>query len=354
MKIQALIITHRRKALLQVSLDSLRTELPTGSEVHVLINGTDPETETFLNETAKSFPIPILVSKNEGEPKSPADARNQILKSLTIPTEIGKTWVLFLDDDASLIPGSFRAFQELQAANPTARVLGGPNLTPPDSTPFETWVGQALCSPFATYHSNLRYRQGYGNLPGSETNLILCCLWVEASLVAGKSVFKNFLVCAEENAWLIELENEKIPIFYSDRLACFHHRRPDPKSLFLQIVKYAKGRGQVIRSLRSASTPVTYWVPSLCLAIEAVGFVHWILTHDPSYFWLILNGIYLGLCFVFSALELLRDIERFRQHGRRNRLYALGAVASLFPLIHAGYGLGLIQGFFNLGPKRSQ
>lgn len=351
MKVQAILITHQRKALLQVSLDSLRTELPSGSEVHVFVNGSDLETTTFLSETQKSFPFPIHVTSHTGAPINPAEARNRVLKSLAIPTEAGKTWVLFLDDDASLIPGSVQAFLEIQAANPDARVLGGPNLTPPDSTLFENWVGQALCSPFATYHSNLRYRQGYGNRPGSETNLILCCLWAEATLVAGKDVFSSALICAEENAWLIELESKKVPILYSDRLACFHHRRPDPKSLFMQIVKYAKGRGQLTRTLK-ASTPITYWVPSFCIAVEAAGFIHWILTHDPNYLWLILNGVYLGLCFVFSALELLRDLERFRQNGRKSRMLMLGAVAGLFPLIHVAYGIGLVQGFFNWGrPK---
>ena len=139
-------------------------------------------------------------------------------------------------------------------------MFGGPNLTPPSSSRFQIVQGAVLSSVVGAGPVSRRYGARHPG-PADERWFTLCNLAVRRETMLP---FLDDLVCAEENALLAELRRRGEQMRYDPRLRVFHARRPTWRSFATQLVKYGRGRGDLV-GRRPRTARAAYLAPSLLL-----------------------------------------------------------------------------------------
>lgn len=289
-ELSVIIVSCGRESLLKRAIDSIKAEL----YPHL-----DSE---------------ILVIENSDRSMLPGEARNVAL------SEAQGNWVLFLDDDAYLPSGFGRNLKDRLLRFPDATVMGGPNITPPDSSPFEVAVGLTLSTKVGAFFSSRRYCGGSDHdrfaLPCGEESLMLCNLLVRRKFLNSTSIqFDAGLVCAEENDLIRRISRAGGKIYFDPALYVFHSRRGSLSELARQVFKYGRGRFQVFLRDRN-SLKFAHLVPALCVAIGVVEIFR------LDQIGLSLFGMYALLCVWVSVGAGVRAIW-------------------ILPAIHISYGLGL-------------
>jgi glycosyltransferase involved in cell wall biosynthesis len=319
LSLSIVIPTHGRLASLQKCLASIfASELPQKTELLVACNGSDPATEDFLRGLSASDPRVHLM---ELERCSPADARNAALGKAQ--GEI----VYFLDDDVTIAPDLFSRALNTFTLRPEVDVIGGPNLTPLDSTSFERCAGYVLASPFGSAHVCDRYRSTGLLRRTDDRALILCNLAIRGRALASRHpVFGGELVCNEENLLLGLLERENRVMLHDPALIVYHTRRGTLSGFFQQIFRYGRGRWQNTQHLPESLSPI-FMVPVFFL-IYLLS-----LTFVRAWWWMLPLAIYLAMVAIFAALEAIRN--------KTPRHFPLMMV--LFPGCHLAYAGGFVS-----------
>lgn len=332
--VTAIIVTRDRPDWLKRLLESLLVASGRSSEVAlktiVGLNGPDPASERVLGDFQQSHDQHTLVVTREQEPLTPAAARNRL-----ISTAQGD-WLLFIDDDAYVEPDYFERFLEALREFPEAAVVGGPNLTPPGSTPFQRATGLALSSRFATYLTVTRYRKEARIRPCGENQLILCNLFARRDSLPEAPFPENFF-CGEENWLLGTLVGQGHLLIHSPELFVWHERRRTFRELLHQVYSYGRGRGLNLRA-RPEAVKLVHVLPSICILFTLLSISLSVITGSPPALWTLLFLIYSGLCLGVSARIALFSEEK-------PPLPESALVLGLFPAIHFAYGLGVITGW---------
>jgi cellulose synthase/poly-beta-1,6-N-acetylglucosamine synthase-like glycosyltransferase len=318
LQLSIVIPTRGRLLSLQKCLASIfAAGLPERTELLVVCNGSDPPTEDFLRGLSASDSRLHLMELKEG---SPAEARNAALGK--VRGEI----VYFLDDDVTIAPDLFSRTLETFARRPEVDVLGGPNLTPPESPSFEQCVGYVLASPFGSSRVCDRYRSTGQLRLTDDRALILCNMAIRRSAIAGRRpVFGSELVCNEENLLLQLLALENRSMLHDPALIVYHIRRATLYGFAAQLFRYGRGRWQNTLLLPSSLSP-TFLIP--------VFFVLYLLslTLVRASWWLLPLAVYFAMVATFAALEAFRN--------RKPRQLPLMMV--LFPTCHLAYAAGFL------------
>ena len=312
------IPTRGRLALLQKCVASIfAAELPENIELVVVCNGSDPITEDYLRALSESDPRVHLMELKEG---SPAEARNAAL------ARVRGQIVYFLDDDVTIAPDLFTRTLETFAARPDVDVIGGPNLTPPDSSLFERCTGAVLASRFGSGRVADRYRSRGALRATDDRSLILCNLAIRRSAIAERRpVFLSEMVCNEENLLLGLLAREQRTMLHDPALVVYHIRRKSLAGFAQQIFKYGRGRWQNTVAL-PASLSASYLIPPLFLFyLLALPF-------------LTFRGHLLPLVAYSAVLAIFAMLET----SRIRNLRALPQFLVLFPTCHITYAAGLM------------
>lgn len=317
--ISVLIVTAGRPTELDACLASLQAqEAPPAHEVMVLGVG-DPTIGPVVRARYPQATIGFI------ERVHPGAARNALIERAR-----GEL-LLFLDDDVTASPTLLARTAELARLHPDVAVFGGPNLTPPASTRFQRVQGAVLSSIVASGP----IRRRYGRHPATvadERWFTLCNLAVRRSAMLP---FAVDLVCAEENAVLAAMSRSGSRMLYDPGLVAYHERRSTWRSFAAQMLKYGRGRGQLLardpRTLRPA-----YLAPSaLLVALVLVPLVGATVTQ-----WAFgLPLLYLGAV-VASGWKVARTV---RPKGD----WVLASALVL--TVHGYYGWGVITGL--LGPR---
>jgi Glycosyl transferase family 2 len=323
MKLDVHIVTCGRLPLLRDCCTSLARYLPKEAGVTIIINGAQPETENWL----QSFGHPAFRWETI-EREHRAIARNRAFDSSDADV------IYFLDDDV-VIPGPiFENALCLFALDPDLGVVGGPNLTLPESDWNENFFGSIMTSAFAAP----MVRQRYGShaediLPASEHSLILCNLAVRTAAIPRWLRFRGELKSNEENLFLYECRRSKILSRSSYSLAVYHRRRRDLRSFGLQIFSYGFGRAQQTWFAPQSCHPAFFAPAALCITLPLLLFTPHPL---PSlsflmslYFLLSLGGAVLS-----SQIRTLGPV-------------AVVCAAFLTLYVHVSYGLGFLLGMFD-------
>jgi succinoglycan biosynthesis protein ExoA len=312
------IPTRGRLASLQKCLASIfAAELPQGTELLVVCNGSDPPTEDFLRRLSGSEPRLHLMELKQG---SPAEARNAAL------SKVRGEVVYFLDDDVTIEPDLFSRALATFAQRPEVDVLGGPNLTPPESRTFERCVGAVIASPCGSARVCDRYRSTGHLRATDDRSLILCNLAIRGNAIASRRpVFGSELVCNEENLLLGLLAREGRAMLHDPALIVYHTRRGTLLGFVRQVFRYGRGRWQNTQGLPSSLSPI-FLIPSL--------FIIYLLSLPFVIFpWrLVPLAAYGSLLVIFAALETLRA----------RSLRAFPSLLILFPACHLAFGAGLL------------
>ena len=260
MKISGVVVTANRSNLLTKCLTSLLASANDIStkfielEFNVICNGQDVQSKKVAYEVLNEKQLKFFQIE---KPLFPGAARNLALENVT------GDWIFFADDDIYVEKDFFSQFEDLVMKRPEYSVIGGPNLTPPDSTSFQELSGQALASPFASFYCSQRYKISQESTDVDDTALTLCNLFVKTKAL-GDIRFSNSLLCAEENFVLAFLEKKGCRFLASPGLKVYHERRDTLSGFARQLLKYGHGRGQLI--LRGEAQWF-HFVPLVCVIL---------------------------------------------------------------------------------------
>lgn len=315
-----IIITYRRKELLKKCLESiLKSDFKGNYELIVIVNGSDPKAIKLLQSfsgripSMKFFPIP---------PTSKGEARNAALKKAQ--GEI----LYFIDDDVEIEKNNLERLIEKFAENNDYGIIGGPNLTPKESSFFQKSSGYIFSSIFGS--ANMRFR--YTILPQEklvdDKYLILCNLAFRKKIFSEEKVdFDGDIACNEENLLLYKLKKKGYKILYSPDIVVYHQRRKSLWPMMEQFFIYGRGRAQMTK-IHPLSLPWFTVLPSAFLIyIVSLLFFH--------------NLFYIGPLILYLFLDILFSLGI---SIKNKEIKAFPLLFILFPLAHFSYGLGFIFG----------
>jgi len=240
--------------------------------------------------------------------------------------------LLFLDDDVTLPRYSLAHLAALATAHPEVAVFGGPNVTPPGSSRFQIVQGAVLSSLAGT--GPVRRRYGPHSAGQADQRwFTLCNLAVRR---AAMQPFDSSLLCAEENGVLAQLSARGLRMHYDPRFVAFHERRSNVRGFSSQMVKYGRGRGQLIARQPRTLHP-TYLIPIgllvyLCLLPGLI----------------VLNEVWALPLSVYVALLAAGAV---RIGSTLRRVDVLPLAAGLMLLLHLCYGFGVLRGIADGGRK---
>lgn len=318
--ISVVILTYRRRELLEKCLASAAAaERADVGEVIVAVNGDDPEGAAAARSWSPRLPRLRVLELTRA---SRGRARNLAADAAAAPV------VYFLDDDAQVTPGVFSAVARHMRERPRAACVGGPNLTPAESTPFQAAVGRVLSSRLGAGPLRARYAAVGASRRADESALMLCSLALRRELFAQGFRFDEDLVSAEENLLLERLRCAGRELYYDPRLVVYHHRRATWGGFAAQTFKSGVGRAQAVRRL-PACLKAHHLAPALLC-----GYALFLAAHagrPAAWAPALLYGALLsweGLLYAFAGGGLIG--------GAR--------VIALTALQHAAYGAGFLAG----------
>jgi glycosyltransferase involved in cell wall biosynthesis len=144
--------------------------------------------------------------------------------------------VAFTDDDC-VVPENWLEQIAVNFANREIQVLGGPSLTPAESTRLEKALG-------VTYAQVVQLTS-IGNKSGEK--VAGCNSAYRKSTVIDIGGFNEKLVTAEETELHSRIHKNGGKIFYDPNMAVLHFRRASFRSFFKQFYRYGLGKGCMLR-----------------------------------------------------------------------------------------------------------
>lgn len=310
---------------LDACLASLRAQLAP-PPFEVLIGGSpSPEVRATIERRFPGAPVCDTGARRLGAARNPLleRARGELL--------------LFLDDDVVAPPGLLRALAEIADRHPEVSVFGGPNSTPPGSSRFETVQGAVLSSLVGAGPVARRYGARHSG-PADERWFTLCNLAVRRQAMVP---FVDWLVSAEENELLDQLRRRGGAMRYDPALGAFHARRPTAPGFARQILKYGRGRGQLI-ARRPATLRAAYLAPAALIAYLVLA-LPLLVAFMPSPWPALLP---------LAAYVLLAGITALRIGATLRRPAAAPLALALIFVVHLFYGAGVWWGV--LAGRRQQ
>ena len=224
------ILSGHGAEALDACLESLRAQVSPPAFELVVGGPCGPDAVSVVR---RHFPDAQICPSEDGHPGS---ARNSLIE------RAGGELLLFLDDDVTVRPDLLQRLERTAASFPEASVFGGPNDTPPWSSLFEVVQGAVLGSAIGSGPVSRRYGARHPG-PADERWFTLCNLAVRRAVMVP---FVSDLVCAEENALLSQLRARGEQMRYDPGLRVFHSRRPTWRKFARQMLKYGRGRGQLL------------------------------------------------------------------------------------------------------------
>jgi succinoglycan biosynthesis protein ExoA len=243
--VSVVIVTYGRTALLEKAFNSLLSaagETDLKVDVHLLINGFDPESLAWVQKRQEDLGRLQTKIKSFSTRMSPAAARNALLDG------ISSSWIFFMDDDVQLPSSFFNNFKRVSGQHPQINVWGGPNLTPKtlSHSDISFCAGWYIENPLITGPVSKRYRiSSHKIVQGNQFNLMLCNLFVKAECLKSRG-FLSLFRTAEENELFYYFSSCGWQMAASADLYVWHERRAEPKTFLKQIFYYGFGRGQVL------------------------------------------------------------------------------------------------------------
>ncbi len=290
--------------------------------------------------SAGDRPREILVTVG----RNPSQQRNKGVAKSQNPL------IYFLDDDSEIVPGTPRGLMAHFEEDRTA-VAGGPNLCPPDATPFEKTVSGVLASWMGSFSVRNRYAAIGSVKEATEKDLILCNMMVRRRTFLSEGGFRKDLYPNEENEFLNRLLHSQYRLVYDPGAAVFRHRRKTLKDFCHQAFRYGRGRAQQMKVYPCLSDLVhlvpaffLFYVISLLAPLALPPSAVPVSAILASPFWRLPFGLFLLLS-VGTAVSVVS--------WHRNLLDLLGVPLLIF-LRQIFYGFGLLAGLLSPIPKRDQ
>ena len=280
--------------------------------------------------------LEILVARG----KQPSVQRNAALKAAH------GEWIYFLDDDSVAPPGNLRRALKF-LGDPGVKMVGGPNLCPPDAPALEKVFAVVLASWLAFGPSRARYAPVGGVRPAGEKELILCNLLAHRGTMLELGGFNEALYPNEENALMDELHKRGGKLIYDPQFCVYRRPRRTLKSFAKMLITYGRGRAEQFRVHPTAGSALNFVPPLFCLYLIALFLPALAGFGGPLARWS------MAPLAVYALAIVLQTIASARSNGLARSLAALPLLAAS----HVLYGLGFWRGLFtrlNRGENRAR
>jgi succinoglycan biosynthesis protein ExoA len=253
-------------------------------------------------------------------------------------------WIYFLDDDSVAAPGNLRrALKHL--GDPEVKMVGGPNLCPPDAPAREQVFAAVLGSWLAFGPSRARYARVGKVRSSSEEELILCNLLAGRRAMLDAGGFNEALYPNEENALMDELQKQGGRLLYDPEFVVHRRPRRTLKSFVRMLVTYGRGRAEQFRLHPTPGSALNLVPPLFCLYLVALLAA---VVAAPGRGWVRWSAVPLV---VYLLGIVLQTAALLPAHGLRRSLAAM----PLLVASHVLYGFGFWRGLFTRlqrGPAR--
>jgi Glycosyltransferase like family 2 len=305
-------------------------ELPT---VSVLIPVHPHKREVKAATAAERFDYPpekleIVIVRTTDLAIGPGIKRNAGLKA------VHGELVYFLDDDSVAPPDALRRAVKY-FEDPTVKMVGGPNVCPPDAPPFERALGLVMGSWLAFGPSCARYRPTGQLRATGEKELISCNLIARRDAVLEVG-FDPKLCPNEENAMMDGVQQRGGKLLYDPEFIVQRRPRPNFRAYAKMLLYYGGGRAQQLRLHPTLASLPNLIPPLFCLYLLALPFLPAI-PFLARWWPLILLPLLL-----YAAAVLVQTVGNVARGG-----LALAARSlPLLALTNILYGLGFWRGLF--------
>jgi len=307
----------------------MNEELPL---VSVLIPVRPNKAEVKAADAARQFDYPpekleIVIVRTTDPAIGPGVKRNAGLKA------IHGDLVYFLDDDSVAPQGNVRQALRL-FADPAVKMVGGPNICPPDAPRFERVLGLVMGSWLAFGPSCARYRPVGQLRAGGEKELISCNLIARRDAVLQVG-FDPKLWPNEENAMMDGIKQRGGKLLYDPEFIV--HRRPRRtfRAYARMLLFYGGGRAHQFRLHPTLDSLPNFIPPLFCLYLIALPFV-------VAAFWSMKTMVLLSL--LPLALYLLVVLAQTVSVAARSNPALAMLSMPLMILTNILYGLGFWRG----------
>ncbi len=209
-------------------------------------------------------------------------------------------------------------------------IVGGPQITPKNSTYFERSSGYALSSIFGAAGSSARYGGGKLILDADETKL------TSANMACRKEVFQKVkfdenIYPGEDPKFVSDSKKNNFNVAYNPEMISYHKRRPNFLGFMKQIFNYGSARPKKESFLETLKHP-SFLVPS--------AFFLYLLILYPL---ILLNVLFIIPFFLYSGINILFSAY---ESVKRRKIISIFLLPFLFLGIHLSYGSGFIFGAF--------
>lgn len=210
---------------------------------------------------ARQFDYPkdrleILVARG----KQPSVQRNAALRAAR-----GEL-IYFLDDDAVAQPDNLRRALT-HFADPQVKMLGGPNLCPPNAPLLEQVFAVVLSSWLAFGPSRARYDSVGEVRATGEKELILCNLMARRDAVLELGGFDEALYPNEENALMDGLQQRGAKLLYDPQFIAHRRPRRTLKAFCKMLFTYGRGRAEQFRLHPTPGSALNFVPPLFCACL---------------------------------------------------------------------------------------
>ncbi len=258
--------------------------------------------------------------------KQPAVQRNAAIKAAR------GDLIYFLDDDAQPSADNLHRMVA-HFARPEVKMVGGPNLCPPDAPALEKVFAVVLASWLAFGPSRARYDAVGTPRATSEKELILCNLAARRDALLVSGGFDESLYPNEENALMDDLQRRGGTLLYDP--AFYVHRRPRPtlRAFCKMLMTYGRGRAEQFRLHPTPGSALNFVPPLFCVYLAALPALA-----------MVPGGR--GAGFVPLAFYALAVLLQTLASAARKGVFQSFIAAPLVVASHIFYGLGFWRGLF--------
>ena len=294
-------------------------------------------------EEKEVFPITVIIPTRPGESVVPAaeaalrlDYPRELLEILVVrgthPScqrnlalrQAKGELIYFLDDDSLPEPNVLQIGVKY-FHNSKVKIVGGPNLCPPNAPRLEKLFALTMGSWIAFGPSRVRYLRTGKPRTSSEKELILCNMLVSRQTLLDHGGFDEALYPNEENALMDDILKEGGNLIYDPDFFVYRRPRRTLGAFCRMLITYGRGRAEQFRLHPGPGSLLNFIPPLFFLFTVATPFLPWWITAPV---W----GFYFLTLLIQSWIS---------GHGFKG--------ISLLPLLfltHLCYGLGFWLGLF--------